>query len=91
MTAREFRAAIHRLGLTQTSAAKVFGVRTQSVHRWCSELSTTRRQVPPPVERLLYAMERAPELVGILEWYDPKGKRRKTQQAARQGTPMALK
>ena len=75
MTPREVRAQLDRLGLNQSEAARLCGVDTTTMQRWCSDLRTQSRQMPAPAERLLHAMERFPELVGVLEWYDPKARR----------------
>jgi len=82
VTPREVRAQLERLGLSQSEAARLLGVHTPTMQRWCSDLRTQYRQIPAPAERLLYAMERLPELVGILEWYGPEKKRPKPAEKA---------
>lgn len=79
MSAREVRAALDRLGLTQSEAARLCGVNLATMQRWCSERNTQWRQIPPPAARLLYAMERLPELVGILEWRQEDAKQQKNR------------
>lgn len=59
MSPETLRATLARLGLTQSGAARLLGLRITTVQRWASGDS----DVPPPVERLLWAMERRPELV----------------------------
>lgn len=62
MTRDDFRAALDRLGLTQTGAARVLGVDERTTRRWAAG----ERAVPPPVERLLGACERDPTLLAAL-------------------------
>lgn len=69
MTAREVRASLSRLGLNKSEAARLCGVETTTMQRWCTDSGPQYRQIPPPAVRLLYSMERLPQLVGILEWY----------------------
>ena len=54
MTPAEYRACLTRLGETQGGAARLLGVEARTSQRYaCGE-----RAVPPPVERLLWAIER---------------------------------
>ena len=62
MTAPEFRAALDRLGLTQTGAARLLGVDARTARRW----ALGEREVPEPARRLLAACERYPDLVAAL-------------------------
>jgi DNA-binding transcriptional regulator YiaG len=59
MTPEALRATLARLGLTQSGAARLLGVRVTTMQRWCSG----DREMPPPAARLLWAMERHPELI----------------------------
>jgi DNA-binding transcriptional regulator YiaG len=62
MTPDEFRAALARLGLTQSGAARLLGVDARTVRKWaCDE-----RGVPEPVRRLLWLCERHPAVVADL-------------------------
>ena len=65
MTPAEYRATLARLGETQGGAARLLGVDTRTSQRYaCGE-----RAVPPPVERLLLAIERDSALhVMLREW-----------------------
>jgi DNA-binding transcriptional regulator YiaG len=62
MPPADLRATLARLGLTQSGAARLLGVRVTTVHRWASGDS----DVPPPVTRLLWAMGRDPTLIPAL-------------------------
>lgn len=66
MTPETLRATLARLGLTQSGAARLLGVRITTVQRWAAG----QTEVPPPVQRLLWAMERDPGLIAALrqEW-----------------------
>lgn len=55
MTPTEFRAAIARLGLSQTAAARELGVAPRTLRRWCAD--PQQAAVPGPVVRLLALME----------------------------------
>ena len=62
MTAAEYRAALSRLGLTQGGAATLLGVDARTSRRWaCGE-----SDIPPPVQRLLWAIERDASLAEAL-------------------------
>ena len=62
MTPPEYRACLARLGETQGGAARLLGVEARTSQRYaCGE-----RAVPPPVERLLWAIERDPTLLEAL-------------------------
>lgn len=63
MTPTEFRAALARLNLSQAAAARVLGVDARTARRW----ALGERDVPPPVERLLWACERHPDLTAELQ------------------------
>lgn len=52
MTANQFRAALDRLELTQTSAAKILDANDRTVRRWASD----ERSVPVQVGILLRLM-----------------------------------
>lgn len=69
MTPREVRATLDRLGLNKSEAARLCGVDTTTMQRWCTDSGPQFRQIPKPAARLLYAIERLPELRGILEWH----------------------
>jgi DNA-binding transcriptional regulator YiaG len=62
MTPDAFRAAIARLGLTQTGAARAFRTGERTVRHW----AFGDRAVPPAVELLLWACERDPTLLEAL-------------------------
>lgn len=62
MTPTDLRAQLARLGLTQTGAARLLGVNPRTVRRWLED-----GDIPPPVVRLLGAMEAVP---GVREWMD---------------------
>jgi DNA-binding transcriptional regulator YiaG len=62
MTPAEFRAALAALGLSQTAAAHLMGVRLSTVQRWCQG----ERETPEPAQRLLWAMQRDPTLIAAL-------------------------
>ncbi len=62
MTHTEYRAALARLGLTQTGAASLIGVDARTTRRWASGAT----DIPLTVERLLWACERDPTLLGEL-------------------------
>lgn len=49
MTPDEYREAIDKLGLTQSSAARMLGVDERTSRRWANG----ERDVPPPVQRFL--------------------------------------
>jgi DNA-binding transcriptional regulator YiaG len=66
MTPEALRATLARLGLTQAGAARLLGVRVTTMQRWCSG----DREMPPPAIRLLWAMERHPELIEELREMD---------------------
>lgn len=50
MTATEYRAAIEKLGLNQSSAARFFGVHDVTGRRWAAD------GPPPPVAKMLRLM-----------------------------------
>jgi len=54
MTPDEYRACLHRLGETQGSAARLLGVTERTSQRYAAG----DRAIPPPVVRLLWAIER---------------------------------
>jgi len=56
MTADDYRAALSRLGWTQSSAARLVGVDTRTSQRW----ALGERDIPPPVQRLLAVAESVP-------------------------------
>ena len=58
MTAQEYRGALSRLGLSQAQAARLIGVNTRTSERW----GAGDRDVPPPVQRLVWLLE---HLVGV--------------------------
>jgi len=62
MTTQDFRASLQRLGLRQIDAAPILGMSAGHVNR-CAQ---GKRPVAPPVERLLWALERDPALVGAV-------------------------
>jgi hypothetical protein len=62
VTPEALRASLARLGLTQSGAARMLGVRVTTMQRWCAG----DREVPPPAERLFWAMERDPGLLAAL-------------------------
>lgn len=66
MTPGALRDSLCRLGLSQTGAAALTGVDGRTMRRWCAG----EREVPPPVERLLWAMQRDPTLVAALREQD---------------------
>lgn len=72
MTAQDFRASLQRLGLRQIDAAPILGMSAGHVNR-CAQ---GRRPVAPPVQRLLWALEREPTLVGGVAEAFPDKKRR---------------
>lgn len=62
MDAAAYRSQIARLGLTQERAAQVLGVNARTSRRWALD----ERAIPETVERLLWACERYPDLIGAL-------------------------
>lgn len=62
MTPEAFRAALDRLGLTQTGAARAFRTGERSMRHWAAG----DRAVPPAIELLLWACERDPTLLAAL-------------------------
>jgi len=54
MTGEEFREAIYKVGMTQTAAARFFGVNETSLRRWISG----KYPIPEPVAMLLKTMHR---------------------------------
>ena len=62
MTPEALRASLARIGLSQSGGARLLGVRVSTMQRWC----TGDREIPPPAQRLLWAMERDPSLVEAL-------------------------
>ena len=67
MTPAEYRATLARLGETQGGAARLLGVGARTSQRW----ALGERAVPPPVERLLWAIERdATMQVTLRGWKD---------------------
>lgn len=65
MTSDEYRACLVRLGLTQSGAARLLGVDARTSQRYASG----ERAVPPPVQRLLWAIERDAGLHVTLRGY----------------------
>lgn len=59
MTAEELREALDDLGLTQTEAARRLRVSLRTVQNWCGG----QHEVPGPVEVLIEAWRRHPELL----------------------------
>lgn len=64
MTAKQFQAAIDRLGLSQVGAARLFGSDPRTARRW----ALGERSIPEPVAILLRLM-----LAGIITADDIKG------------------
>ena len=62
MTGAALRATLARLGLSQSGAARLLGVRASTMQRWAQD----QREIPPPAERLLWAMERDRSLIDAL-------------------------
>lgn len=62
MTPEQFREALDDLGMGTSAAAALCGVDTRTAQRWASG----ERDIPPPVERLLWAMRRDRTLVDAL-------------------------
>ena len=62
MTTADYRAALSRLGLNQSTGARALGVDARTSRRW----ALGERDVPEPVQRLLWAMERDASLVAAL-------------------------
>jgi len=58
MTARQFRAALRRLGFSQLEAARRMGVDARTVRRWATLRPSKGSPVPPPVGLLLEAWMR---------------------------------
>lgn len=62
------RAALARLGLSQTRAAHLVGVQPRKLRAWCQEEDTTgHRQVPGPIWRILDMIETVPGALERLE------------------------
>ena len=62
MTGATLRATLARLGLSQSGAARMLGVRVTTMQRWCCD----QMAMHPAAERLLWACERDPTLVEAL-------------------------
>lgn len=62
MNGGDLRATLARLGLSQSGAARMLGVRVTTVQRWCCD----QMAMHPTAERLLWAMERDPTLIEAL-------------------------
>ncbi|MCK8787988.1 helix-turn-helix domain-containing protein [Roseomonas sp. NAR14] len=67
MSGAALRAALDRLGLSQEGGARLLGVDGRTMRRWVAE----ERDIPPPVIRLLWAMERDRTLVEALHGFKP--------------------
>lgn len=52
MTAKQFQAAINRLGLSQVGAARLFGADPRTARRW----ALGERSIPEPIAILLRLM-----------------------------------
>ncbi|MCB9943470.1 MAG: helix-turn-helix transcriptional regulator [Geminicoccaceae bacterium] len=74
MTADELRTALDELSLTQSSAARRWGVDIRTIQRWCSG----ERAIPSTVEKLV-ALELGLDPVRIAEL---NGERRRRGSAA---------
>ncbi len=62
MTAEQYRAALSRLGWTESSAARLLGVNVRTSQRWASG----DNDVPPPAERLILVAENVPGVTDAL-------------------------
>lgn len=64
MTPEALRACLARLGLTQSGAARLLGVRVTTMQRWAGSAGAGGLRRPPSVlPALLIAMERRPALI----------------------------
>jgi transcriptional regulator with XRE-family HTH domain len=62
VTPEQYRAALARLGWTQSSAARLLGVNLRTSQRWASG----DQDVPPPAEKLLLVAENVPGVTDAL-------------------------